>query len=612
MSRRVGTRANRRNCTVLARVALALGTSGVMLASGAGCISRTVVIQSEPSDVTVFVDGAQAGRTPLTRKLTWDSNTVHTITVAADQYERQTQQLPYEAARDASSPWESDFPLARLVHTVGVQIQSVPARATIKVDGQIVGQAPLTVPIRFARESSQSPWNVAGIEATLPDYAPTRADLTYVKACKGTLSLPSLTRIRREFSVHIRSNVDGADVSVDGRVVGKTPLTKPFLFTRLDSTFDWNSYTVTVGKDGYRWRRDPESVPPGDTSHFKATLTYEWAQAGELDAELEPIRYVWTKLRYYKYDGETIGIGEELVLAQVGEVETEPMVQSVTRMTDRAPDELMDTRLWVAAPEQQLVYSVPFTRPEATGSLSNLWRQVGRGLTRLTDGPVVDVEASVSADGRYAYFSANRLRPDKFNLWRVQTTGQGGFTKVTDSPSSAVDTEPMPSPDGSRIVYTSHLRGVKAPQIWTANADGTLPTQLRVGRSPAWSPGGEQIVYVANDDDGFGQIWVMNADGSEPTRLTVGPYQHEYPVWTPGGSRIVYASNEAVNAEGVPNFDIWIMTADGTDRTQLTVNGSWDNRPAISPDGRHIYFLSNRGAKKEYENNWQIWRIELK
>ncbi len=527
----IGKQTDRNGCTVLARVALSLGAIGVLLAGAAGCISRTVVIRSEPPRASVFVDGTQAGRTPHTRTMKWDSGTVHTVTASSDQYERRTQQLSYEAARDASSPWEIDFHLAR---------------------------------------------------------------------------------VRHEIPVRILCNIDAADVTVDGEIVGQTPVTRKFLFTRSDGAAPWTSYTISVSKDGYRWRRDTESAPRGDTGPFATTLTYEQAQAGELNVELEPIRYVWTKLRYYKFDGETIGIGEELILAQVGEVETEPMVQSVTRMTDRAPDELMDTRLWVAAPEQQLVYSVPFTRPEVTGQLANLWRQVGRGLTRLTDGPFVDMEASVSADGRYAYFSANRLRPDKFNLWRVQMTGQGGFTKITDSPSTVVDTEPMLSPDGSRIVYTSRLRGVEVPQIWTANADGTLPTQLRIGHSPAWSPNGEQILYVASDDDGFRQIWVMNDDGSEPTQLTVGPYQHEHPIGTPDGGRIVYASNEAVNPEGLPNFDIWIMATDGTDRTQLTVNGSWDNRPAISPDGKHIYFLSNRGAKKEYENNWQIWRIELK
>ena len=595
-----------------ARMLLTLGLGAALLAGAAGCISRTVVVESNPPGATVSVDGTHAGPAPVARKLAWDGNTVHTVSVAAEDYERQTLPLHYDMAQSETSPWHINFDLKRLAHAVNVRVESLPPGAAIQVDGQPVGRTPLTTPIRFARPSTQSAWNTVRVEATLAGFAPVAADLSYAEACKGTFTLPELKRVRADIAVHFHSNIEAADVFVDGDPVGKTPLTRTFVFTRDDHTASWNTYTVEVRKEGYRWHRETGATPPGDTSQFAITLTMDRAELGELHVELEPIRYVWTKLRYYKFDGETIGIGEELVLSQVGEVETEPMVQSVTRMTDRAFDELMDTRIWVAPPEQQLVYSVPFARPEATGPLSNLWRQVGQGVTRLTDGPVVDVEAAVSADGRYVLFSANRLRPDKFNLWRVQTTGQGGFTKLTDSPSSVVDTEPMASPDGLRIAYTSHLRGVKAPQVWTAKADGTLPTQLRIGCSPAWSPNGEQLLYVATDDDGFEQIWVMNADGSRPTQLTAGAYRHERPIWTPDGQRIVYASNQAVNAEGIANFDIWIMSTDGTDRTQLTVNGSWDNRPAISSDGKYIYFLSNRGAKREYENNWQIWRIELK
>ncbi|RJP40589.1 MAG: PEGA domain-containing protein [Phycisphaerales bacterium] len=510
---------------------LALFGGGLIAVAVAGCVSRSVVIRSDPPEATVFLDGAQEGRTPLTRKLTWDSNTTHTVTVTADQYERQTRQLPYREARGADSPWGIDFSLARLAHTVAVRV---------------------------------------------------------------------------------RSNVTGADVRVDDKLVGRTPLTHNFVFTRSDEDSPWTSYSVSVSKEGFRWRREAASARPGDTGQFTRTLSYEQARSGDLYVELEPIRYVWTKLRYYNFEGDAIGIGEERVLAQVGEVETEPMVQSVTRMTDRPPGELIDTRLWVAPPEQELVYSVPFTRAAVEGELSNLWRQVGQGLTRLTDGPVLDIHACVSADGQFAYFASNRLRPDKVNLWRVRMTGQGGFTKITDSPSSEYDLEPAISPDGSRLAYASRLRDAKSWQIWVANTDGTLPTQLRTGQSPAWAPDSRQLAYVSIDDEGFKQVWIMNADGSRPTQLTSGKAQHEYPIWTPDGKRIVYASNEAINAEGLANYDIWIMNVDGTDRTQLTVNGSWDNRPAISSDGKYIYFLSNRGAKKEDENNWQVWRMELK
>ena len=177
--------------------------------------------------------------------------------------------------------------------------------------------------------------------------------------------------------------------------------------------------------------------------------------------------------------------------------------------------------------------------------------------------------------------------------------------------SSIVDTEPVVSPDGQTIAFTSFLRDSNTSQIWTANADGTLPTQIRIGRSAAWSPDGTKLTYVAPDNTRYGQIWVMNAEGRNPTQLSSGDHRDKYPIWAPDGTRIIYAPEQAINEEGGPNFDIWMMGTDGTNRTQLTVNGSYDTRPAVSPDGKFIYFMSNRGAKREFDDNWQIWRIEL-
>jgi hypothetical protein len=176
--------------------------------------------------------------------MTWDSDTVHTISVSSDKHERQTQQLRYEAAKDAASPWEVNFVLARLEHVVDVRVTSAPSGAGITVDGRDVGQAPLTVPIRFVRESSRVPWNVIRAEATLPEHAAYGADLTYIQACEGVLTLPALARVRHEIPVRILSNIDGADVSVDGEVVGRTPMTHKLVFTRSDGAGPWTSYTI--------------------------------------------------------------------------------------------------------------------------------------------------------------------------------------------------------------------------------------------------------------------------------------------------------------------------------------------------------------------------------
>ena len=47
-----------------------------------------------------------------------------------------------------------------------------------------------------------------------------------------------------------------------------------------------------------------------------------------------------------------------------------------------------------------------------------------------------------------------------------------------------------------KLAYISFIPNSKAPHIWIANADGTLPTQIRIGRNPSWSPDSSKLAYT--------------------------------------------------------------------------------------------------------------------
>ena len=490
-------------------------------------------------------------------------------------------------------------------------VETKPSGALINVDGKREGQTPLRKKLTWKKE------DVHTIVVDANEYERESRNLGYEQAhISGdpwniTFDMKPLV-IKAD--VDVTSNVDRANVIIDGVLAGTTPLRHTFIFNRPNSKSPWSSHLVEVSKEGYRFHPSDSNLPAGENPPFSLQIGFdsEFVTKKLINVNFEPIRFVRTKVRRIVYSGEGVQIEEAVLLSQVGEIEREPKVQSVTKITDFKPSDLfIDSRISVMPNGETILYSLPFVKPGSKDNFSNIWTQKGNELTRLTDSEVFDIQPNVTNNGNWIYFSSNRLNNAKWNLWRISTAGRGGLTKITDSPSSRVDTDPVVSPDCSKLAYTSYLLGVQTPHIWVSNIDGTLPTQLRVGKSPSWSPDGLKIAFVTQDTNGKDRIWVMGADGGNPTQLTSGDYNDQYPVWTPDGTRIIYASDQGLNEEGEHNYDIWLMNADGTGKTQLTINGSNDTLPSVSPDGKYIYFISNRGAQTEGQRASQIWRIEL-
>ena len=406
------------------------------------------------------------------------------------------------------------------------------------------------------------------------------------------------TTVKR--TVVVTTDPESATVLLDGQQTSAAPVTVTLVWKDQKQ-----SHAVGAEMDQYN--------PAAQTLTYADAVSKPAKEPWTIELQLKPMRYVRSIIKRWVLTSRGVELEEEAALSQVGEIEREPKVQSVTKITDAKPDDsFVESRISVLPDGRGVLYSFPFRLPKPSSAIyANIWIQNGNERTRLTDAQQYDLEPCVSADGEWVYFASTRLGGGKINIWRMHTRGRGGLTKITDSPSSQYDSEPALSPDGKTLAYTSLLVGSKVPQIWTANADGSLPTQIRQGRNPQWSPDGKHILFVAPDTKGVDKIWIMDADGSNPTQLTVGDQSDRYPVWTPDGKRIIFASDAAFNEENERNYDIWTMDADGGNKTQLTVNGSYDSRPAISQDGKFIYFVSNRGAHRENEESLQIWRIEL-
>jgi Tol biopolymer transport system component len=139
------------------------------------------------------------------------------------------------------------------------------------------------------------------------------------------------------------------------------------------------------------------------------------------------------------------------------------------------------------------------------------------------------------------------------------------------------------SPDGRHLVFE------RFGWIHRIDADGTDERRLARGRSPAWSPGGNRIVFVS-DRTGDDDLWSIRAVGGGLQRLTSSPGNETDPAWAPDARRIAYATDETGTAE------LALLDLATKKRGQLTADQAIASNPGWSPDGRRVAYVSSRDA----------------
>jgi len=167
---------------------------------------------------------------------------------------------------------------------------------------------------------------------------------------------------------------------------------------------------------------------------------------------------------------------------------------------------------------------------------------------------------------------------------------------------SCTDRPLHPYPAGSfqaAVVFGVIARsgdGFTYSEIWAGEEDGRFSKlsldPVCYNRSPAPSPDGRKIVFVACSDPYVVDLFIVNADGSSLRNLTRAVDREESPVWSPDGIHIAYQTL----AGGVKDIAIVDSSGSGFTRAaQLSfgdcILGGW------SPDGKYlVYYETSHGA----------------
>ena len=152
-----------------------------------------------------------------------------------------------------------------------------------------------------------------------------------------------------------------------------------------------------------------------------------------------------------------------------------------------------------------------------------------QALTRITDDPGIDTEASFTPDGGAIYFTSDRSGSPQ--VYR-QGLGAGERPKRITF-TGTYNARPRVSPDGKQLAVLTLDNGAYRIAVQDLS-NGTLQvlSKGRQDESPSFAPNGAMVI-LAGRERGQGVLQTISIDGQTSFRLNADAGEVREPVWGP-------------------------------------------------------------------------------
>ncbi|MGH9320775.1 MAG: S9 family peptidase [Vicinamibacteria bacterium] len=217
-----------------------------------------------------------------------------------------------------------------------------------------------------------------------------------------------------------------------------------------------------------------------------------------------------------------------------------------------------------------------------------------------------------------------RWSPDGSRLAYLQGGGATLGPREVDEPRAS-NVVVVEMSDGSREIVASFepsndplaYQGVGNSLTWSPGGDRLAFLSSDPGPEP---PPGDPMVITRYDykswagmnDNRRWHVYVVSLEDKSVRRLTEGEYHEQSIAWSPSGEEIVFVSNRGPDWHRIHNYDLFaVRVADGTIR-QLTRTEGVEYTPAWSFDGETLAYRGGRRSLSTRESSaedWHLWAI---